>query len=735
MFFKKRRTKHSLANVILHGTVMSLWLLERFIKADIHISGDKNIPDNPILYVVNHFTRTETFLLPYIIKKTTDNIPNSLADSSFFKGKFGDYLKAVGAISSGEPDRNNIIIGDLITGRKNWVIFPEGAMIKTKEVIHKRNFMVNYPGRKGPIHTGAAYLAVLSELYKREIISANKKGDEKKVSDYLKRFSIETIDEISDKETTIIPTNLTYFPIRPGKNIIQTLASKFIKGIPERLEEELEIEGNLLFSDSDIHVTFGTQVNVRDFLDNYYFRKNNPFAPITVYLKKRRYGDDPAGFKLKSISRRLTDHFMDRVYSMATINMDHLFSHGLLSLDKKKTSDYLFKCKLFLACEKLKKEKRFNIHPYLNNLPIELLADEREKNYNNFKELAIKEEIIRKSNGTYFIDTRRLEIPHEFHKIRVESTIKVIINEAESVNGFYKTVKKEFRRSRKKVRSKIADLISKVDKEMFTEDYDRYYDKELSKLKEVGAPFYLNQGKSKTGILICHGYMAAPEEVRLLGNSLAESGYSVYGPRLKGHGTSPYNLADVTWKDWYDSFNRGYAILKNTCERVIIGGFSTGGTLALLAAANKEDKIAGLFTVNAPLQLKSIKTKLVGPICFWNELLEKFNIEEGRLEFVDNHAENPEINYSKNSIKGLRELNLLMEKTRESLGKVSAPALVIQEKNDPVVDPRSASIILDGIVSKEREFHTFEFNRHGILRRERCEEVFDKVKEFVEKVA
>lgn len=734
MFTKKTKTKHTFTNAILHSTVLSLKLLERFIKADIHIAGDKNIPDNPILYVVNHFTRTETFLLPYIIKKTTDNIPNSLADSSFFKGKLGDYLTAVGALSVDDPNRNNIIIGDLITGRKNWVIFPEGAMIKTKKVNRSRNFMVNYPGREGPIHTGSAYLVVLSEFYKREIISAHRKGDKERVSDYLKRFSIETMDEISNKETVIIPTNLTYFPIRAGKNIIQTLASKFVKGIPERLEEELEIEGNLLFSDSDIHVTFGTQVRVREFLDRYYFRKNKPLSSLTEYLRRLLYGDDPAGFNLASISRRLTNHFMDRIYSMVTVNMDHLFSCGLLSLNKKKTLDYLFKCKLFLACEEIKKEKRFNLHPSLDNLPIELVADEREKDYDNFEDLAIREGIIKKSDGTYFIDTSRLEMPHEFHKIRVENTIGVIVNEIEHVKDLYRAIKKEFSRSHKKVRSKMANLLSKMDQEMFKEDYDRYYKEELSKPREVGAPFYLNPAKSKIGVLICHGYMSAPEEVRLLGDFLAKSGYSVYGPRLRGHGTSPYNLADVTWKDWYDSFNRGYTVLRNACERIVIGGFSTGGTLALLAAANKEGKIAGVFTVNAPLQLKSIKTKLIGPIHFWNELLEKFNIEEGRLEYVDNQAENPEINYSKNSIKGLRELSLLMDKTRDSLVKVSAPALVIQEKNDPVVDPRSASIILDSISSKEKEIYSFQFNRHVILRKEGCEEVFVRIREFVDRV-
>lgn len=735
MFPPKSKIKQPITSAVLHGTVLSLKLLERFMKADIKIKGEENIPQNPILYVVNHFTRIETILLPYIIKKVTNNVPNSLAHSSFFKGKLGDYLKTVGALSIDNQNRNDIVIGDLITGRKNWVIFPEGAMIKTKKVIRSRHLRIHYPGREGPIHTGSAYLAILSEFHKREIESAHRRGDKGRVLEYLKRFSIETVDEISPHETVILPTNLTYFPIRPGKNVIQSLASKFIKGIPERLEEELEIEGNLLFSDSYIHVTFGKPVMVKDFLDRYYFRKNRFLSSLIEYQNRFLYGRDPARFRLARISHRLTNHFMDRIYSMVTVNMDHLFSFGLLSLKEKRTSDYLFKCRLFLACEAIKKERRFNLAPPLDSLPIGLVADENNREYDSFEELATKAKVIEKADSTYFIDSDRLETDHEFHRIRLENTVRVIANEIEPVEDLCRIIRKEFRRSEKKVRSEMVRHLARSDQGMFKEDYDRYYDEELSKPEEIGAPFYLNPGRSRVGILVCHGYMAAPEEVRPLGDYLARFGYSVYGPRLGGHGTSPYNLVDVTWSDWYDSFNRGYAVLRNACERVIIGGFSTGGTLALLATANKEDKIAGLFSVNAPLQLKSITTKLVGPIHFWNELLERFSIDEGRLEYVDNEPENPEINYTKTSIKGVRELGLLMDRCRELLKRVSVPTLVIQEKNDPVVNPQSASIILDNISSKEKEFYTFEYGRHGILRREGCEEVFLRIREFVERIS
>ncbi|MDY6853922.1 MAG: alpha/beta hydrolase [Thermodesulfobacteriota bacterium] len=721
-------------NVILYGTEMFIRLLERFIKADIKIKGEENIPNNPVLFVVNHFTRSETILLPYFIKKITNQMPNSLAEPSLFKGKLGDYLRELGAMSVNTPSRNDIIIGDLITGRKNWIIFPEGAMIKTKKIVLARNLGVYHPGRKGLMPTGSAFLSILTELYKRNILYAWRRGDEECVCEYLKRFSMKNVDELSRAQTVIVPTNFTYFPIRPGKNIVQLFTSKLLKDMSERMEEELEVEGNLLFSDASIHLTFGTPINIADFLYSHYCKKNRLLSSLLLYRKRFECGKDPAILNLTGVSRRLTNHFMKRIYSMVTVNMDHLFSIGLLSLNKAKISSHLFKCRLFLACEEIIKDGSFSVHPSIDHIPIELLADETENNYNNIEQLAITEKIIEKKDDIYIFDKKRLKQNHEFHRIRIENPIQVIANEIKSSEDLYRIIKREFRCSKKKIRSKIIAHLSRFDQEIFNEDYNQYYDEALSKPKQIGAPFYLNPGISNLGILLCHGYMSAPEEVRLLGDYLAKFGYSVYGPRLKGHGTSPYNLTDVTWKDWYDSFNRGYAILRNACEHVIIGGFSTGGTLALLAAANKGNKIAGLFTVNAPLQLKSIKTKLVGPIHFWNELLESLNIEDGKKEYVDNEPENPEINYTKNSIKGVRELGQLMDRCKDLLQYITVPTLVIQEKNDPVVDPRSASIILDSICSKEAEFYSFELNRHGILRKEGSEEVFIKIRGFIKRL-
>ena len=63
--------------------------------------------------------------------------------------------------------------------------------------------------------------------------------------------------------------------------------------------------------------------------------------------------------------------------------------------------------------------------------------------------------------------------------------------------------------------------------------------------------------KSSTGILLLHGLSGTPSEVNPLGDYLAERGFSVLGPWLKGHDSNPKDLAKTTWQDWAGSAQRG----------------------------------------------------------------------------------------------------------------------------------------------------------------------------------
>ena len=149
---------------------LGLKAMERLSKASIHVHNGKGIPDGAIIFVVNHFTRLETFILPYELNKIIGRPVMSLAHYSLFTGTLGSYLEKVGAFSTKDPDRDKIIIRSLLVDDCPWLFFPEGAMIKDKKVLDKDKFSIYCStGTRRPPHTGAAVLALRAELFRRRL--------------------------------------------------------------------------------------------------------------------------------------------------------------------------------------------------------------------------------------------------------------------------------------------------------------------------------------------------------------------------------------------------------------------------------------------------------------------------------------------------------------------------------------------------------------------------------------
>src|SRR5712692_8608567 len=113
-------------------------------------------------------------------------------------------------------------------------------------------------------------------------------------------------------------------------------------------------------------------------------------------------------------------------------------------------------------------------------------------------------------------------------------------------------------------------------------------------------PFYF-KGDS-VGCLLIHGFSGSPWEMRWLGEQLAADGYTVLGPLLAGHGTTPEDMNTTRWPDWYASVVAGYRQLREECEQVIAIGLSLGGALALHLAAH--EPVDGLVLMATPLHIR-----------------------------------------------------------------------------------------------------------------------------------
>jgi len=709
------------------STGFAIKTLSNLSKANIAIHAQEKIPDGSIIFVINHFTRIETFLMPAQIFSLTKVPVWSLADYELFRGAFGSYLERVGAVSTKSPDRDLLIVKTLLTGEANWIIFPEGRMVKNKKIIEKGQFMISWAGGKHPPHTGAGTLALRTEFYRQRLrqLSQTKPAE----AQYLMNlFQIDSLDPVLNRSTFIVPVNLTYYPIRARENILSKLALRLVDDLPDRFVEELMTEGSMLISGVDIDIHFGDPIPVNDYLQNAPIRRD-------IETLRRIDFDDPIASKsiLRKEALKLMQRYMADIYGMTAVNLDHLFASMLKLMRSKKLDAMDFRRRVFLAAFMIQRQPDLHLHPGLQQDQLHLLTDDSLGKVDDFISIALEKGNLSRNENGYEKNHASFSSPYEFHRARIDNPIDVIANAAEPLADLQRIIRRVSSLPGFLIKKRVAKDLMAQDEKEFESDYHEYYIQQESKPMGVGRPFLVKGKLKKVGILLSHGYMAAPREVEGLARFLGKMGYWVYVPRLKGHGTAPDDLALRSYQDWMRSIDRGYAIISSICRKVVVGGFSTGAGLALDLAARVEE-IAGVFAVAAPMTLMDFSSKFAPAVDMWNRIMDRAYKVGPKKEFVENKPENPHINYLRNPISGVREIERLMNDLEPKLPNLKMPALIIQSRRDPVVDPKGSRKIFERIGTDDKEYILFNFDRHGILLGKGAEKVYNAIGEFVKQI-
>lgn len=708
------------------STKLALRLASVLIKADVRLHGGNVIEDDmSIIFTVNHFTRLETILLPFELNKHTGREVWSLAAGELFVGRLGTYLRQLGTVSTEDPDRDKVITSSLLKGDHPWVIFPEGQMIKDKKVIDPAGmFSVFNSGGRRPPHRGAAHLALRAEFYRNKLECIYDSPGQEGLEEAMRMFDLDSLDEVVGKRTVIIPVNITYFPIRARDNVILRLASTFTKDLNERALEELSVEGTLLSSDTDIDITLGEPIDVR------------PYLYLPVHAELMACGDDLQKLErdpkslFNEASTQLMERYMGNIYRQTRVNYDHIFAMIVRHQGTKPFTERRYRNRIFLAVYELLKENKLGMHSLLRRTYRDIVYEDPSPKFHDFMELCIREKVIRRDGDLYRRVPGVKQGQEDFHSVRAMETTYVIANEVEPLEGFTDLVKTVAVMPRRELSKQVREIFLEEDHKAFEEDYETYRMSESHPM-DIGRPFLLVPDRFKAGVVLVHGYLAAPREVRALAGYLYERGYVVYGVRLKGHGTAPEDLARVKWEEWYESVNRGYVIIKTFTDNIILGGFSTGGCLALMGAGLKQEKIRAVFSISAPLKLRQFSARLVPTVLGFNSLLQRIGGGETGWEYVDTTPENEHINYKRNPLTGVRELNRAMEAMEDRLADIVVPTLIIQGSRDPIVDPSSGPDIFAKVGTPLKELAVFERENHGIVNGDRAEEIFERVHRFL----
>lgn len=320
---------------------------------------------------------------------------------------------------------------------------------------------------------------------------------------------------------------------------------------------------------------------------------------------------------------------------------------------------------------------------------------------------------------------------HTHHSIRLRNILKVILNEIQINENVRKIVKHLVLSSEEDINNKLLKLLQKQELNDYKLAHEKYIEYADSKPEDIGKPKYYDND-SDTCVITLHGFSSAPKEVEQLSLYLHENGLAVYSPRLEGHGTSPEDLKHKTWQDWYDSVSRAITIASLKYKKLYLVGFSTGGLLALLSSKKSYHEFNGIICINAALNLNDIRVKTLLPaVSFWNDLVRAFNEDNLAKDYIDNNAENPDINYDKYYVESISQLNLLMSNTKKSLNDITTPTLILQAKDDPVVNPSSAYEIYNNISSEDKQIQILEGNNHVIVKGDNTKELYESILKFI----
>lgn len=698
-----------------------------FSRARVRIHGQENIPQGSVLFTANHFTRIETVFLPYYIHSLIKKPIWSIAAAELFTNELlKKVLSSLGAVSTRDPDRYHLITRSLIKGEAAWIVFPEGIMVKNKKLINHDHFEISRNNEIIRPHTGAATIALRCEFY-RERIRRAEKDNPAEFQRLVAHFDITNPGNVMDQTTWIVPVNITYYPIHPRENILSKIALNIMEMPSQQVIEELMTEGAMVFSGVDVDIRFGEPIDVREYF----------FHPIIESdLTSRRKIDFDRNLYSRPVMKTLSADIMKRylasVYSMVTINHDHILACLLKHMPATFQGEdrYILKCRLFMVLVKISPENGIYLHHSLTENPIHILSDDRFQRVESFLQTAVDTGVISISDDRIFKDSRKFTSHHDFHSVRMENPVYVMANEVEPVKDLEELIRKTALMPAEKILENVGNHLLRKAATDFHLDYNRNYMKGESSEKSIGRPLLFEAKNPKAGILLIHGYMAAPAEMKELARHLHEQSYTVYVPRLKGHGTSPKDLMETRYHDWIESVEQGYVILRHLCDNLAAGGFSTGAALALDLCTRVSD-ITAVFAVAPPIRLKDLGAHFVPAVNLFNTMAKKARLSRIAKEFVENNPENQWLNYRKNPIAGIRQLEKLMGELEGKLGAIDIPALVVQSRKDPVVNPDGTYKLFKKLGAEHKEYFLFDFERHGILLGKGSQRVYTGIENFL----
>lgn len=195
-------------------------------------------------------------------------------------------------------------------------------------------------------------------------------------------------------------------------------------------------------------------------------------------------------------------------------------------------------------------------------------------------------------------------------------------------------------------------------------------------------------GGSRGGVLLVHGYTAAPQQLGPWAMAFAQAGFDVEVPLLAGHGTTPEEMVSTTWSDYMASAEACYEKLLAKHRHIFVGGLCMGAVIAIHLGLQHPKTTSGMLLLNTPFKSPS----------GGNAKLLQFLLKTGKQFFTwataPVYVDDPEapalVAYDKVPIAPMISIAPVYKDLPNRIPKITCPIIVFTSKLDKNVDPEES---------------------------------------------
>ncbi|WP_028975917.1 alpha/beta hydrolase [Sporolactobacillus terrae] len=235
-------------------------------------------------------------------------------------------------------------------------------------------------------------------------------------------------------------------------------------------------------------------------------------------------------------------------------------------------------------------------------------------------------------------------------------------------------------------------------------------------------PFFLESGSR--AVLLLHGFTGNSVDVRRLGQYLNKRGYTCFAPIYAGHGGPPEALLKTGPNAWWHDVEQAMELLKkNGYTEIAVCGLSLGGVFSLKCGYTFPVK--GIIPMCAPAYPAESERLIAGAASY----ARTYKQYQGKSEV----ALTAELNRFKRDIPDvLTRLGVCVDEVAAHCHQIKVPAMIVQARNDEMIDPRSANFIYDTIQSRHKQLKWYENSTHVITLGTEKERLHQDIDAFLE---